>query len=593
MGQIFFTRSLRLALVLAAIAAVECGKPSLKSPGTNPKDSNTNASSSHLDILPKDGVLPVNLIGRYRAVFTDDKGAHDVSSFAEWSSSSDDVIKILNSDADVKGIAKAQKAGTATITAKKDTFVATLDIEAKEIKVSSLTIQPATALMVKGQKLKLEASGQFQDGQTREVSMSAFWSSGDEKTTKVVNDGVNKGEVEAVAVGKTTIRATFGGVEAKGDLEVTNDTVTSVTLAPQQTVIAIGAQVQLVATGTLSSQKSTDLSRSVKWSSADASIASVDQYGQVKGVKDGETTITADFNGKTGSSKVKVTSAHVDSISIVPATTTIKVGSDGPLDAIGHYSDGSEGSVTDHAAWASADESVVSVAMKSSKKVFIFGKTAGGPVTITASIGGVSGTATVTVSATSGSSTPTPSGSVPTPTPTATPVPTPVPDPKLLECDAANSAAGQTNCHLKCPDGMIAVTTTADARQGNDGGWPVCSLVSELGGSMLCSGTGAIGATICHCSLYCVVENLPDWQPSLTGLTTSASNAAAGQTFGKINCPKNATIQNYNARAFQGVDGNTPVCSASPDISGGIICSGTSAIGRVCECSADCVKGGH
>lgn len=128
------------------------------------------------------------------------------------------------------------------------------------------------------------------------------------------------------------------------------------------------------------------------WSSADPAIAQVAQTGDVAGMADGETTITATVSGKSGLSNVKVR-RRVATVTVTPASAAVAPGQTVQLtaelrSASGHLITGR--TVT----WSSASSAVATVS-----ETGLVTAVSSGAAVITATCEGKSGSATVTVNA--------------------------------------------------------------------------------------------------------------------------------------------------------------------------------------------------
>src|SRR5207244_1126771 len=133
--------------------------------------------------------------------------------------------------------------------------------------------------------------------------------------------------------------------------------------------------------------------RTVTWQTSDGTIATVDATGLVTGkALGGPVTITATSEGKAGTAAVTVTPIPVATVAVTPPTASIVVGATvqltaTPKDATGNPLTGR--TVT----WLSGDATIASVEASG----LVTGKALGGPVTITATSEGKSGSAAVTV----------------------------------------------------------------------------------------------------------------------------------------------------------------------------------------------------
>ncbi len=169
-------------------------------------------------------------------------------------------------------------------------------------------------------------------------------------------------------------------------------TVASVTVAPSAPTVVVGTTVQL--TATVRDESGNILTdRTVAWSSDDSAVASASSTGLVTGVTaGGPVTITATSEGMRGTAAITVAPVPVASVTVSPSAPTVVVGTTVQLTAT--VRDEAGNSLTDRTiTWSSDDSAVASV----SSIGLVTGVGTGGPVTITATSEGKSGTAAITV----------------------------------------------------------------------------------------------------------------------------------------------------------------------------------------------------
>ncbi|MBP2648347.1 MAG: Peptidase families and domain protein [Gemmatimonadetes bacterium] len=131
----------------------------------------------------------------------------------------------------------------------------------------------------------------------------------------------------------------------------------------------------------------------VTWSSADATTVSVSATGMAQGVKvGGPVAVTAAAQGKQGSAQLTVVSRAVASVTVEPATATVAAGRTSNLVVKAFDTQGRE-LAGRTAAWSSANTAIVTVSQQGA----ITGVTSGGPVQVTATIEGHSGSSQITV----------------------------------------------------------------------------------------------------------------------------------------------------------------------------------------------------
>lgn len=155
--------------------------------------------------------------------------------------------------------------------------------------------------------------------------------SSDENIAVVDSSGNVLGKKEGVAV--ITVMASDGsGVKAECRVTVKDVKVTGISLSDSSASIVVGSSKQL---SVKEIKPSNATNKSVRWSSSDTSIVSVDQSGLIKGVKEGKATISVISNDgsniktsiKVVVSKIAVTGVkldHTKAITEVGDKTTIK-----------------------------------------------------------------------------------------------------------------------------------------------------------------------------------------------------------------------------------------------------------------------------
>ena len=117
----------------------------------------------------------------------------------------------------------------------------------------------------------------------------------------------------------------LAGVSCKGFF--VNPTLSSITVAPQSSSVAINGTLQFTATG-LNNDGTTASLSNLTWSTSAATIATVSSGGLAKGVSAGSATITATVGAVSGSSTLTVGSTAT-SLTISPANQTVSFSTSG------------------------------------------------------------------------------------------------------------------------------------------------------------------------------------------------------------------------------------------------------------------------
>ena len=254
--------------------------------------------------------------------------------------------------------------------------------------VASVQVTPASSSLTPGQTTQLTASPRDAQGNAL-TDRVITWSS----TSAAVASVSSSGLVTALTVGgPVTIVATSEGQDGSAIVTVTPPPVATVTLAPATPTLTPGAVVTLVPT-LRDAQGNTLTGRVVTWTSSNNAVATVAASGLVTAVTvGGPVTITASSEGQSGTAAVTVVAPTVTSVSVAPAVTSVASGGTTPLSAV--VRDQNNVIMTGIVpTWTTSNASLATV----SPTGLVTGIAAGGPVTITATASGRSGTAAVTV----------------------------------------------------------------------------------------------------------------------------------------------------------------------------------------------------
>ncbi|HYL94376.1 MAG TPA: Ig-like domain-containing protein [Terriglobales bacterium] len=171
--------------------------------------------------------------------------------------------------------------------------------------------------------------------------------------------------------------------------------LTSLQVAPGNASVAPGAVQQFTATGKYSDGSSKDLTGSAQWKTSDSNIASV-AGGKVTGVGAGIAMVTATSGKFSASATLRVNSAatNLASIAVSPAASSLPVNTSQQFTATGTYKDGSSRDLTALVSWASSFGSIATVDVSGVATGMSAGST-----TISASLGGITGSTSLTVTA--------------------------------------------------------------------------------------------------------------------------------------------------------------------------------------------------
>jgi uncharacterized protein YjdB len=291
----------------------------------------------------------------------------------------------------ISGLATSHALGTAQITATAAGLVGHADLTVTQT-IGSIVVTPAAAsLTALGATQQFTAVALDGVGTPLAVQPSFTWGSSNETVATV---DPSTGLATAVALGSTQITASAGGATGNANLSVTQPIGSVVVTPAAATLDAIGAQQQFSAVALDGIGTPLSIQPNFTWASTDDAIATVDVItGLATAVADGSVQITASAGGVTGSADLTVAQA-IGSIVVTPAVATVDaIGATQQFTAEARDLNGNPLATQPTFTWGSANHPVATVSLTTGLAT----AQGVGIAEISASAGGVIGTAELTV----------------------------------------------------------------------------------------------------------------------------------------------------------------------------------------------------
>ncbi|MDC0714180.1 kelch repeat-containing protein [Stigmatella sp. ncwal1] len=262
----------------------------------------------------------------------------------------------------------------------------------------SLRVVLAETRISAGMKTIAKAQRVYDDGRVVDLdaSTSQQWTSSAPQVASVELQPDGTVKVTALKPGSAIITVNADEASGEATLEVTAARLLSLQVSPSIASVSVGITQQFTAQGSYSDGSTVDVTSSATWTTSDTAIATVSSTGLGTGVAaGGPVTITATLGGVSGTAQLTITPPPpvLTSIKLTPTTASVLSGSTQQFTAQGSYSDGTTVDVTTRATWTTSNSAIATV----SSTGLGTGVAVGGPVTITATLGGVSGTAQLSV----------------------------------------------------------------------------------------------------------------------------------------------------------------------------------------------------
>jgi 6-phosphogluconolactonase (cycloisomerase 2 family) len=355
-----------------------------------------------IGVTPPNPNLAKGLKTQFTAMGTyTDNTIQNLTAAAVWSSSDPTLASVSNA-AGFEGQATALNPGSVTITATMGTIQNSSSLTISPATLVSIAVTPANPSIANGLGAELTATGTYTDNSTQNLTAVVAWESSAATVASVSNAAGSNGLAMSVGPGSATITASSGAALGSTVLTVTPATLVSIAVTPANPSVANGLSTQFIATGTYTDNSTQNLTSGVAWSSSDTTVASVSNASGSNGlavaVGTGSATITAASGAALGSTTLTVTPATLVSIAVTPANPSIANGTTQQFTATGTYTDNSTQNLTAAVTWNSTDPGVAAVSNATgSNGLATTG--AQGSATISAALGGVSGSTGLTVTA--------------------------------------------------------------------------------------------------------------------------------------------------------------------------------------------------
>ena len=142
-----------------------------------------------------------------------DGRSQNVTQESSWSSSDSDVARVENlPPPGSPGKVTGSSAGTADITATLNGISDNQTITVQAVSLVSIDVSSYNNVLTEEEQEQFYATGQFSDGSSADLTLTAFWETADSGVLTISNITGAEGLATAVAAGTTTVTATQDGV---------------------------------------------------------------------------------------------------------------------------------------------------------------------------------------------------------------------------------------------------------------------------------------------------------------------------------------------------------------------------------------------
>jgi hypothetical protein len=311
------------------------------------------ATIDSVRITPRNPHVPPGVdIPLVATAYFSDATTADVSQQVPWSSSAPGIASIAS-----PGHIATYANGIAVITVDASGIVsAPCSLTVDTAAIDALLVAPADTTVVAGRQARFRAQG-TSAGALFDATAACAWTTGNASLASLVSPGL----VATHASGNTTVAATLGSVSSPdASLHIAAPVVTSIALAPADTVVAVGRSFPFRARATYSDGSSAEMASSATWTLLPPGIATVGS-GVLSALAPGSVAVRASSGGvQSNVAAVLVTPRVLEALAILPADTTLALGTGLQLRARARWSDGAVTDVTG-ASWNVTPAGIVGI----------------------------------------------------------------------------------------------------------------------------------------------------------------------------------------------------------------------------------------
>ena len=287
---------------------------------------------STVSVTPGSASLVAGTTQQLVANLTDNSGSAVTGQTVTWKSSDASIVSVSSS-----GVATAAHTGSAIVTATAGTVSGQATVTVSAGPLANVTVTPSSGTVQQGKTMQLAAS--FTDVAGNPVpATSLSWTSSNTADATVSSAGL----VTGMGAGSANVTATASGKSKSAAITVTAitaPTLSSLSLSPASTTLAVGATQSFTVAGTWSNGSTT--APAVTYSATGGAITSAGVY--TAGTTAGTFRVIATSGSKADSSVVTITAPvkTLTKLTLSPASVSLAASAKQTFTVAGTWSDGS------------------------------------------------------------------------------------------------------------------------------------------------------------------------------------------------------------------------------------------------------------
>nr|PZM91358.1 MAG: hypothetical protein DIU72_10040 [Pseudomonadota bacterium] len=275
-------------------------------------------------VVPHAGIERVEVLPAEKTIVTGEKFELEVRAYTNQGRLVEDVQPTFESSApevafvSQDGVVEGLRPGSATIFAEVSGKRGSMKLQVRD-PVRRVEIRPDPVEMLTEEEIQLEAIAYDEHGKPVE-GRTFTWRVENTRVAEVDESGVLRSKRREE---ETQVFARTGDIEGSARV-IVRKRVASIEITPKNPEVREGKTVKL--TATVRDDGGVPIERPVEWSSADPEVATIDENGELFGVRPGETEVSASSGGMTATVPVKVLPKRVHRVEVDPDYAELVVG---------------------------------------------------------------------------------------------------------------------------------------------------------------------------------------------------------------------------------------------------------------------------
>lgn len=283
-----------------------------------------------------------------------DGTSHDISDTASWFIRDTDIATITQD-----GTAKGHKEGVTELISRKNGIFSNLaTVNVLDNQLTEIQVTPAIKILAINTDCPFVAKGKYADGTVQNISRDITWISNNPNIAYFTSEGI----LQTLSTGEVEISARKGNIISNiARISVVPGEISELRLSSNSLDLIKGTNHKLESNAIYSNGNHQQVSSRVTWQSADSSIATVSNRGDVVAISTGDTFISVRFGDVTHSIPITVSDGIISNITVSINDARITTGNTLNVDASATFESGRDEYNNRFFEWRSSNTDIATI----------------------------------------------------------------------------------------------------------------------------------------------------------------------------------------------------------------------------------------